>query len=81
MSGSGLGWPDTRERLASRSRPTQRVFPSRGERQINGKVTNAEGQPVSGALVEVASTDLGIERQATTASKGEFLFALLPTGA
>lgn len=61
--------------------PTMVLAQAEVSGRINGKVTNAQGQPVAGALVEVASTALGIERKATTASNGEFFFALLPTGA
>ncbi|HEX3555416.1 MAG TPA: TonB-dependent receptor [Thermoanaerobaculia bacterium] len=49
--------------------------------RITGKVTDDQGQPIPGATVEVTSTGLKLERQATTGENGEFLFALLPTGA
>jgi outer membrane receptor protein involved in Fe transport len=48
--------------------------------RITGKVTDDQGNPLSGATVEATSKDLQIERQATTEANGEFLFALLPTG-
>jgi len=48
--------------------------------RITGKVTDDQGHPLPGATVEVTSTTLKIERQATTGENGEFLFALLPTG-
>ena len=49
--------------------------------RITGKVTDDQGKPIAGATVEVTSTGLKIQRQATTEENGEFLFALLPTGA
>ncbi|HEX4959566.1 MAG TPA: TonB-dependent receptor [Thermoanaerobaculia bacterium] len=49
--------------------------------KITGKVTDDQGHPIAGATVEVTSTGLKIERQATTGENGEFLFAILPTGA
>ncbi len=56
-----------------------------GQAEVTGKITGTvkddQGQPVSGATVEVTSKGLQLERQATTDDKGEFLFALLPTGA
>ncbi|HEX9945124.1 MAG TPA: TonB-dependent receptor [Thermoanaerobaculia bacterium] len=48
--------------------------------RITGKVTDDQGNPLAGATVEVTSTELQLERQATTGANGEFLFALLPTG-
>ena len=48
---------------------------------INGKVVDDQGNPVAGATVQVTAEDLGLERTATTGSNGEFLLALLPTGA
>jgi outer membrane receptor protein involved in Fe transport len=48
--------------------------------RISGKVTDEQGQPISGATVEVNSADLAIARRATTGGNGEFLLALLPTG-
>jgi outer membrane receptor protein involved in Fe transport len=47
---------------------------------INGKVVDDKGAAVAGATVQVTVEDLGLEREATTGSNGEFLFALLPTG-
>src|SRR3954467_4568447 len=56
-----------------------------GQAEVTGKITGTvkddQGQPVSGATVEVTSKGLQLERQATTDDKGEFLLALLPTGA
>jgi outer membrane receptor for ferrienterochelin and colicin len=49
--------------------------------KITGKVTDDQGHPIVGATVEVTSTGLKLERQATTGETGEFLFAILPTGA
>jgi outer membrane receptor for ferrienterochelin and colicin len=49
--------------------------------RITGTVTDDQGKPITGATVEVSSEGLKIERQATTAANGEFLFPLLPTGA
>ena len=49
--------------------------------RITGKVTDDQGKPIAGATVEVTSTGLKIQRQATTEENGEFLFAVLPTGA
>jgi uncharacterized GH25 family protein len=49
--------------------------------KITGKVTDEQGNPLAGATVEVTSEGLQLQREATTGEKGEFLFALLPTGA
>lgn len=49
--------------------------------KISGKVTDDEGNPLAGATVEVTSDGLQIQREVVTGDKGEFLFALLPTGA
>jgi outer membrane receptor protein involved in Fe transport len=56
-----------------------------GQAEVTGKITGTvkddQGKPIVGATVEVTSTALKIQRQTTTEEKGEFLFALLPTGA
>lgn len=56
-----------------------------GQAEVTGRITGTvkddQGQPLSGATVEVTSKDLQLERQATTGANGDFLFALLPTGA
>src|SRR5947199_9229976 len=56
-----------------------------GQAEVTGRITGTvkddQGKPIAGATVEVTSTGLKIQRQATTEENGEFLFALLPTGA
>src|SRR5947209_390542 len=56
-----------------------------GQAEVTGRITGTvkddQGKPIAGATVEVTSTALKIQRQATTEENGEFLFALLPTGA
>jgi hypothetical protein len=38
--------------------------------RITGRVTNNDGQPVAGALVEVTCSALAIDRKATTGANG-----------
>ena len=56
-----------------------------GQAEVTGKITGTvkddQGAPLPGATVEVTSKDFQLERQATTGENGDFLFALLPTGA
>jgi outer membrane receptor protein involved in Fe transport len=47
---------------------------------LSGAVTDDAGNPVSGALVTVASTDRGFNRTATTSSSGAFNVSQLPLG-
>ncbi len=49
--------------------------------RITGSVVDDQGNPVANATVTATNDDLQIVRTATSSASGEFLFALLPTGA
>ena len=48
---------------------------------ISGKVEDATGNPVSGAVITARSLDTGVTRTATTDDRGSFRILALPLGA